>query len=212
MARGEIESLREEKGFTLPELLATIAILGILVAIAAFIWLGMLESWRVEAATNQLVSDQRLAHERATNQLTDWRVVMVFGRGDKSEGPDYYLVKLDATYDSGDAPAVSERIPRTFPGHVAAKIVTTNSGLIVDDQDPNDYWVEPWNSTPTPVPDTRTIEFNSDGTMRFLPAGGGPSGSICVTVDDVPQNRISALSATSRVNVEYDSDCDTSTP
>lgn len=198
---------REEQGFTLPEVLTTIAILGILIAIAVMIWLGILEQRRVDAATNQLVSDLRLAHNSATNQLTDWRVVAAFDRGKEDEGGDYYLVKLNRVYESGAAPGASGRTTRYFPANVKMKKVLNPSGFIVDSH-AADYWVEPWDSTPSPVPETRTIEFNSDGTMRFVPSG--PNGSVCVTVDGDPQNRVSGLSATSRVRVEYDSDCDTS--
>ncbi len=198
---------REEQGFTLPELMATIAILGILIAIAVIIWLGILEQRRVDAATNQLVSDLRLAHNSATNQLTDWRVVAAFDRGKEDEGGDYYLVKLDSVYEGGTAPGIAERTPLYFPGNVKMEKVRNPSGYIVDNH-AADYWREPWDSTPSTVPETRTIEFNSDGTMRFVPYG--PNGSVCVTVDGDPQNRVSGLSATSRVRVEYDSDCDTS--
>lgn len=199
--------VRGEQGFTLPELLAAIAILGILLAIAVMTWLGIVESRRVDAATNQLVSDLRLAHDRATNQLTDWRLVLVFGRGEESEGPDYYLVRLDKAYEGGAPPPATERIPRYFPGGVWTKKVITASGTIVDNR-AADYWVEPWSTAPSPVPDTRTIEFNSDGSMRYIPPG--PSGSACVTVDADPQNRVITHSPTSRTRVEPGSDCDTS--
>lgn len=69
------ESGRDARGFTLPEVLTTIAILGILVAIAVPSWQSVVEGRRVDSATNQFASDLRLAHSRATNQLKDWKVV-----------------------------------------------------------------------------------------------------------------------------------------
>jgi Tfp pilus assembly protein FimT len=61
-------------------MLVTITIMGILLVIGIIIWLGILERWRVNAATNQLVADLRLAHTSASNQLTDWRVVSALDR------------------------------------------------------------------------------------------------------------------------------------
>lgn len=58
-----------------------------------------------------------------------------------------------------------------------------------------------WAVSPTVVRQTRTVEFNTDGTMRFY---GGVSGSTCVTVDTVPENRVTILAATSRVKVKAD--------
>ncbi len=200
---------KDEQGFTLPEVLTTIAILGILIGIGVVIFLGILERWRIETATNQLVSDMRLVHEKATNQLTDWRVVVAFDWGDENEGPDYYLVRLNGVYEGGTAPDATQRIPRYFPGNVGVTKVRTPSGFTIDNHGAA-YWVELWGSAPSPEPETRTIEFNSDGTMRFVPSG--PNGSVCVTVDGKPQNRVSVLAATSRVRIEYDSDCDTSIP
>jgi len=170
-----------ERGFTLTELLTTIAILGILIAIAVIIFLALLERWRVDAATKQLVGDLRRAHGGATNELTDWRVVLALDRTEQEEGPDYYLVRLAEPYDPDDSgPAVTGRFPRTFPGNVKVTNVITPAGSVVDDHGAN-YWVPPWDATPSPlVPQTRTLEFNTDGTMTFFRS---PSGSACVTVD-----------------------------
>jgi prepilin-type N-terminal cleavage/methylation domain-containing protein len=180
--RTKIGGVREnERGFTLTELLATIAILAILIAIAVIIFLTLLERWRVDAASRQLVGDLRRAHGGATNELTDWRVVLALDRTEQQEGPDYYLVRLAEPYDPGDpGPTVTRRSPRTFPGNVKVTNVITPAGSVVDDQGAN-YWVSPWSATPsTPVPQTRTLEFNPDGTMSFFRS---PSGSACVTVD-----------------------------
>ena len=97
-ARERRSKRQSERGFTLPEVLVVIAILGILIAIAIIIWLGVLEARRVDAATNQLKADMRLAHTSAANQLTDWRVVLVPDNADEDDGPDYHLVKLAAPY------------------------------------------------------------------------------------------------------------------
>ena len=60
-----------ERGFTLAEVLFTIIIMGIVLAIASSTWFGAIESRRVDSATNQVVADLRLAHSQATNRLAD---------------------------------------------------------------------------------------------------------------------------------------------
>jgi prepilin-type N-terminal cleavage/methylation domain-containing protein len=188
---------RDERGFTLPELLATITILAILIAIAVIILLGILEQRRVDAATNQLVADMRLAHTSATNQLTDWRVVLVPNR-DVDNKPDYYLVKLATPYsDLYPAKPTADRIiPRTFPANVKIMVQTNKLDDPIQDNAAQTYYLLP---DPSIVEATRTLEFNADGAMTGY--GGSPSGTVRVTIDEDPQGRIRYLAATSRIKV-----------
>jgi len=181
-----------EEGFTLPELMTAIAIMGILLAIAIIILLGILEQRRVDAAANQLAADLRLAHARATNQLTDWRVVLYPEREEEEAGPDYLLVKLKAPYEDGDpTPVVVSTTQRTFPAGVKIR----DHAPHLKDPSPAETWMAPPSSAGT----TRTLEFNSDGSVW---ARYGPSGSARVTIDGDPERRVVFLSATSRVRVE----------
>src|SRR5215217_2442648 len=67
---------QHEHGFTLMEVMATIIIMGLVFAIASSTWFGVVESRRVDSATNQLAADLRLAHTTATNRLEQWQVII----------------------------------------------------------------------------------------------------------------------------------------
>ena len=191
----------DERGYTTSEALTAVAIVAVLLAIAVIVFLALLERWRVEAAADQLAADMRLAHTRATNQLTDWRVVLIprdDGEGSGEDaGPDYYLVRLEGVYGPGHPkPEVAESTPVVFPADV--KVRNHRSGTSNDDQGES-RWVSP--APPdTPAPErTRTVEFNADGTMAFFE---GPANSACVTVDGNPMLRVKAsFPSTSAVEI-----------
>lgn len=191
---------RDECGYTLPEVLTVIAILGILIAIGIIVLLGIIERRRVDAATNQLMADLRLAHTNATNQLTDWRVVLVPDKAGADQGPDYYMVRLVAPYPAVSTPVADPNTPpepRTFPGRVKVQNIAGST-----DNQGESWWVRPWEPPASGEdPASRTIEFNTDGAMRFY---GAVSGSTCVTVDNNPENRVVGLAATSRVKARPD--------
>lgn len=186
----------DQRGFTLPEVLIVVTIIGILIAIAIIIWLGILERRRVDAAAKQLAADLRLANTSATNQLTDWRVVLVPEQAGEDGFPDYYLVRLAQSYDPkvpGASPIIDQYAsptPRFFPANVKVR-----------DHDPNlrDAQANTVGEISPAPPGTRTLEFNADGTMAFK---SGPNGSVCVTIDGDPQRRITSVSATSRVKIK----------
>lgn len=193
----------DERGYTTPEILTAVAILAVLLAIAVIVFLALLERWRVEAAADQLAADMRLAHSRATNHLTDWRVVLAprdtGEASDEGSGPDYYLVGLKGVYEPGyPKPEAAESVSRTFPADVKIKNHRSETS---NDQQGETRWVSPiMPDAPGAAPGrTRTAEFNADGTMAFFE---GPANSACVTVDGNPMLRVKAsYPATSAIEI-----------
>jgi prepilin-type N-terminal cleavage/methylation domain-containing protein len=189
----------DERGFTLQELVTTIAILGILIAIAVIVLLALLERWRVEAAARQFAADLRLAHTRATNQLTDWRVVFMPDGSPVSgcSSVDYCMIKLGAPYGAGDAtPTIDPETPlapRELPEGTKIREVTFDADCSAGDAGA----VIP----PSSCGGTRTLEFSSNGTVRTLRPG--QSGTVRISSDDgSPFCDVVFTSATSRIRID----------
>lgn len=71
----------------MPELLVIIVIMGILAAIAIPSWQRVVEGRQVDSASNQLASDLRLAHTKASNRLTSYQVKFTNGSSNYQFGP-----------------------------------------------------------------------------------------------------------------------------
>jgi prepilin-type N-terminal cleavage/methylation domain-containing protein len=181
---------KNEHGFTLPEVLVTILIMGILFAIATSSWQSVTEGRRATSAANQVASDMRLAHTSATNQLSDWRMVYD-DNGDPvncgTATADYCLVKLDST----GIPV--ERLPRTLPD--GTRILGTNTNNLAS-------------AFAVLFPGSnRALEFNPDGSAEAVdgftatpPLEADPT--VRVGADDGdPLNRISVTPSTSRIRI-----------
>ena len=113
----------DERGFTLLEVLITILIMGIVLAIATSSWFKVVESRRVDSATNQVVADLRLAHTQATNHLTN--VSFVVPSADSSTyqvGPDTMTLPGDDQGTPKTKIATSTATTITFHSDGSAEI------------------------------------------------------------------------------------------
>lgn len=91
-------SQKDERGFSLVEVLIVIILMGIVLTIASSSWFGVARSRNVDSATNQVAADLRLAHSQATNRLTEYR---------------FYVGATGSTYQIGPTTGtlVTKRLP-----------------------------------------------------------------------------------------------------
>ena len=126
-------SWKDERGFTLFEVLVTIIIMGIVFAIASSTWFGVVESRRVDSGTNQLAADLRLAHTRAKNQLEDWQVVLAADSSEYTMGPAAEPRDLDddpgdlVVVDTGGTITFEADGSATLPGGASSATFTVSS-------------------------------------------------------------------------------------
>jgi prepilin-type N-terminal cleavage/methylation domain-containing protein len=116
---------RSERGFTLLELMTTITILMIVLAIASSTWFGAVESRRVDSATIQLAADLRQAHSRAINRLANQTVTLTAGNS------EYTLLPSGTAADLDDDPlkdvvSVAAASTIVFKGNGEAQVTGAN--------------------------------------------------------------------------------------
>lgn len=168
----------------MPEILTAVTITSIILAIGIIVLLALLERWRVEAAADQFAADLRLAHTRATEQLTDWRVVFMPDGTPLSgcSSADYCMIKLNFPYGSGDpAPTLDESVDPVsveLPDRTKIKEVTFDPDCSHGDPGA----AIPPSSCGSGDDATRTLEFNSNGTVRTLRPG--QSGTVVISSED----------------------------
>ncbi len=117
---------RSEQGFTLIEVMTTIIILMIVLAIASSTWFRAVESRRVDSATAQLAADLRQAHSRAINRLADQTVTLTAGNSEYTL-PGGDTADLDDVPDA-DVVSVAAASTIVFKGDGSAQV--TGAGLV----------------------------------------------------------------------------------
>jgi type II secretory pathway pseudopilin PulG len=117
---------QSERGFSLMEMLFVIITMGIVMTAGMSIWLGAIESRKVDSATNQLVADLRQAHTRAINRLAVQTVTLTAGNSE-------YTVPGGTTYDldndpdpDGDVISVAAASTIVFKGNGEAQVTGAN--------------------------------------------------------------------------------------
>lgn len=189
MLRPQIWNIRrDERGFTLPEVMITIVIMGIVFAIASSTWQGTIESRHVDSATNQVASDLRLAHSNATNRLATAQIQFSSTGAAVNCGAttaDYCLVR--PTAGGG-----TESLPRNFEGNALL-----NSPNLL------------------PVGGVSTVELSPNGSASSPGALGvtgitdncpasTPTGvhRLQIAVDGNPTHCVTFNTATSRIKID----------
>ena len=136
MARRRSAGASGAGGFTLPEVLIVIVIMGILFGIATSSWFGVVESRKVDSAANQLAADFRLAHSKATNRLTAQAVTLTAGSS------EYSVMGLASPRDLDDDPendvvVVDTTATITFNPDGSASSSSTTLSVSASDGDPS---------------------------------------------------------------------------
>jgi type II secretory pathway pseudopilin PulG len=154
--------------------LIVIAIMGILAAIAIPMWWNIVESRRVDSATNQVISDLRLAHSAATNRLGTAR--LIFRNNGEQVNCDGALASYCLTRPgTGGTTQFTQRHLPPDDSPPADRVKLASPNLLEDTAG----GILP----PGVVPGTTsTVEFHADGSASTR----GSLGSVTGVSDDCP--------------------------
>jgi type IV fimbrial biogenesis protein FimT len=176
---------RDQRGFTLAEVMITVIIIGIVMAIASSTYSRVVQGRQVDSATNQLVADMRLAHTQSTNRLTEFRLVYRQGGTVTCNGGTFDYCLLEQTGTS-----TYEQTGRDLPQ--GARIL---SSTLLDDG------TLPAGFTGSGM---KSLKFTSSGGASSPGGTSGTTTRITISPDGAtePSHVIDVNTVTSRVQVD----------
>jgi len=161
--------------------------MGIVFAIASSTWFGIVESRRVDSATNQVLADLRLAHSTATNRLAVAQVQFSSTGAPVTCGStsaDYCLVQSGSP--SRPRSFESDNVQLTSPN-----LLIAGGASVVEFQSSG--------SASTPGATLGTVTGVTDNCPAGTPTG---VTRLQVTVDGDPAHCITFNTATSRIKID----------
>ncbi len=115
---------RNQKGFTLTELMIVVAIVAVLTVALAFSYQGWMGRYKVEKTTKDLYSDLMTARVSA---MTRQRMFFI----DFPTATTYRMIE-DANDNNASNPGAGDTVPLTFPKNVEYTITSTGGVLSFD--------------------------------------------------------------------------------
>lgn len=166
LPRGPDRRPRRTAGFTAVELLLALSLMAILLALGVPAFASLLRGWRLDAATDALASDIRLARSTATRLSRPVGICAQDGAGRCATPPDWsrgWLVFIDRP---GAAPVVQRGAPagvvvRLRNGAAADRLLFRPNGMLASGVGGSLLL----HAAGAPQ-DTRTLTFNAIGRVR----------------------------------------------
>jgi prepilin-type N-terminal cleavage/methylation domain-containing protein len=188
-------SRHEERGFTLTELLTTIAIVGLIVAVATPSWLTFRRRSAVRAASAEIRAVFHQVRSRAIAQSRNAGV-----RFSKS-GSQWHF----AIYDDGDRDGVrNDDIRSGADPMVAPPRLLLQQGQLVSIGLPGTVVRDP--DGDKLKPDASPVQFNRSAVCSFTPMGSATPGTIYLTDDAGSLYAVRVYGATAKIRlIRYES-------
>jgi len=166
MRERALKSRKPQRGFTLVELLITIAVLAVILVLATPSFTGIINNNRITKATNELAASFAYARSEAVRR--NGRIHLVPPTGDWSDG---YKIGIDSTADN-DLEDNTDIVLRNVPAQHATVTVNGTDTYVVYGQTGSAESSTKFKFTADSA-DTRVLTLNLSGSHSLCIEKGG---------------------------------------